>query len=79
MPTIFSLYRARKFLDRAKCEGISLVTTGGLRVSSDFAKAMMLGADAVALGTSALVALGCQQYRICHWKAQWPYTFGCDI
>ncbi|MCD6460106.1 rubredoxin [bacterium] len=66
IPTIFSLYRARKFLDKAKCDGISLLITGGLRISSDFAKAIMLGADAVALGTSALIALGCQQYRICN-------------
>ena len=39
--------------------------TGGLRVSPDFAKALALGADAVAIGTAALMAIGCQQYRIC--------------
>jgi len=66
IPTIYSLYRARKFLDKAKCDGISLLITGGFRISSDFVKALMLGADAVALGTSALIALGCQQYRICN-------------
>ena len=41
------------------------LVTGGLRVSSDFAKALALGADAVAIGTAALMAIGCQQYRIC--------------
>ena len=66
IPTIFSLYRARKFLDNTKCEGISLLITGGFRVSADFIKALALGADAVALGTSALIALGCQQYRSCN-------------
>ncbi len=37
-----------------------------MRVSSDFAKALALGADAVAIATAALIASGCQQYRICN-------------
>ena len=45
---------------------ISLTITGGLRISSDFAKALALGADAVAISTSALIAIGCQQYRVCN-------------
>ena len=53
-------------LDAEGADGISLVVTGGFRVSSDFAKALALGADAVAIGTAALIACGCQQYRICH-------------
>ena len=64
MPTIFALLRARKILNTRN--DISLVITGGLRVSSDFAKALALGADAVAIGTAALIAIGCQQYRVCH-------------
>ncbi len=64
IPTIFALYRARKFLDR-KAKDISLIITGGLRVSSDFIKAIALGADAVAIGSSALMACACQQYRLC--------------
>jgi glutamate synthase domain-containing protein 2 len=59
------LYRARKFLDEKEAKHVSLMITGGLRISSDFAKALALGADAIALGTSALIACGCQQYRIC--------------
>ena len=39
--------------------------TGGLRVSSDFAKALAMGADAVAVASAALIAAACQQYRIC--------------
>ena len=66
IPTIFALYRARKFLDDNGAKGVSLVITGGLRVSSDFAKALALGADAVAVATAAMIACGCQQYRVCH-------------
>ncbi|MCK5681819.1 alpha-hydroxy-acid oxidizing protein [bacterium] len=66
IPTIFALYRARKFLDENGAKDISLVITGGLRVSSDFAKALAIGADAIAIGTTALMAIGCQQYRICN-------------
>ncbi len=66
VPTIFALYRARKFLDRHGVKDISLVMTGGFRVSSDIAKALAMGADAVAIGTAALMACACQQYRMCH-------------
>lgn len=65
VPFIFALYRPRRFLDEKGATHISLVITGGLRVSADFAKALALGADAVAIGTSALMAVGCQQYKIC--------------
>jgi glutamate synthase domain-containing protein 2/rubredoxin len=65
IPTIYALDRARRFLDGRGIKGVSLIVTGGLRVSSDFAKALALGADAVAIGTAALMAIGCQQYRIC--------------
>lgn len=64
VPTIYALYRARKYLDSIKSD-IDLVITGGLRVSSDFAKAIAMGADAVAIASAAMVAAACQQYRIC--------------
>ncbi len=44
---------------------IDLVITGGLRVSSDFAKALAMGADAIAIASAALMSAACQQYRIC--------------
>ncbi len=66
IPTVYALSRARTYLDTHGGENISLVITGGLRVSSDFAKAIAMGADAVAIGTAALMACGCQQYRVCH-------------
>ena len=66
VPTIYALHRAREFLDAAGAEDVSLVITGGLRVSADFAKALAMGADAVAVASAAMMALGCQQYRLCH-------------
>lgn len=64
VPTIYALCRARKYLDSIGSD-IDLVITGGLRVSSDFAKAIALGANAVAIASAAMVAAACQQYRIC--------------
>ncbi len=64
VPTVFALSRARAYLDKAGAD-IDLIITGGLRVSSDFAKALAMGADAVAIASAALIAAACQQYRIC--------------
>lgn len=64
LPTVYALSRARKFLDYNGSD-MSLIITGGLRISSDFAKALAMGADAVAIGTAAMMAAACQQYRIC--------------
>lgn len=65
LPTIYALYRAKKYLREVGAEDISLIVTGGLRVSSDIAKAVAMGADAVALASAGLIAAACQQYRIC--------------
>ena len=64
VPTIYALYRARKYLNEHH-QDIDLIITGGLRTSSDFAKAIAMGASAVAIATAAMIAIGCQQYRIC--------------
>jgi glutamate synthase domain-containing protein 2 len=64
VPTIYALSRARRYLDEHESE-IDLTITGGLRVSSDFAKALAMGANAIAIGTAAMIAAACQQYRIC--------------
>jgi glutamate synthase domain-containing protein 2 len=66
VPTIFALHRARSFLDEKGAKDVSLVITGGIRVSADIAKALAMGADAAAIGTAALMAIGCQQYRVCN-------------
>jgi len=65
VPTIPALARARKHLDKVGAQGVTLIITGGLRVAEDFAKAMMLGADAIAVSNSALQAIGCLGMRAC--------------
>ena len=57
VPTMYALVRARRHLQRCHASKISLIITGGLRISPDFAKALALGADAVAIGSSALMAM----------------------
>lgn len=65
VPTVFALHRARKYMDAHHMD-MELIITGGLRLSSDFAKALALGADAIAIGTGAMIAATCQQYKVCH-------------
>ena len=66
VPTIPALARARQHLDRCNADGVTLIITGGLRTPADFAKAMALGADGVAVSNSALQAIGCLGMRACH-------------
>ncbi|SDE33793.1 Rieske [2Fe-2S] domain-containing protein [Mycolicibacterium neoaurum] len=66
VPTIPALARARRHLDRCGKSGeVTLVATGGIRTAADMAKAMALGADAIALANSALQAIGCVGMRAC--------------
>ncbi len=64
VPTIPALARARKHLDKVGSD-VDLIITGGLRVAEDFAKALMMGADAIAVSNSALQAIGCLGMRAC--------------
>jgi glutamate synthase domain-containing protein 2/nitrite reductase/ring-hydroxylating ferredoxin subunit len=66
IPSAFGLYRARRFLEDQGVDDVQLVATGGFRTPDEMAKALALGADAVALATASLMAIGCQQYRACH-------------
>ena len=66
VPTIPALARARRHLDRTGRRDVTLIITGGLRVPSDFVKAMALGADGIALSNSAIQAIGCLGMRACH-------------
>lgn len=66
VPTMAALARARRHLDSSGRADITLVATGGLRTAPDVAKALALGADAVALANSALQAIGCVGMRACN-------------
>ena len=66
VPTIPALARARKHLDARTGRDVTLVITGGLRVAEDFAKAMAMGADAIAISNSAMQAVGCIAARMCN-------------
>jgi glutamate synthase domain-containing protein 2 len=65
VPTIPALARARRHLDRSGTNGVSLIITGGLRRPADFAKAMALGADGIAVSNAAIQAIGCLGMRAC--------------
>jgi len=66
VPTIPALARARKHLDSCNASGVTLIITGGLRTPADFAKAMALGADGIAVSNAAIQAIGCLGMRACH-------------
>jgi glutamate synthase domain-containing protein 2 len=55
---------------RLRDEGIrnhaSVVAAGGVRCSADVAKAIALGADAVYIGSAALIAVGCTMCQKCY-------------
>jgi glutamate synthase domain-containing protein 2/nitrite reductase/ring-hydroxylating ferredoxin subunit len=67
VPTLPALARARRHLDqRGKSGLVTLFVTGGLRTPADFAKALALGADGIAVSNAALQAIGCLGMRACH-------------
>ncbi len=66
VPTIPALARARRHLDTCDTDGVTLIITGGLRHPADFAKALALGADGIAVSNAALQAIGCLGMRACH-------------
>jgi glutamate synthase domain-containing protein 2 len=67
IPLMAALPRAVRYLKQEGVrEQITLIADGNLRTSADYAKCIALGADAVYIGTAALIAINCEQYRICH-------------
>ena len=65
VPTIAAIARARQHLDQRNQQDVTLIATGGLRTDADFAKAMALGANGVAIANSAMQAIGCLGMRAC--------------
>ena len=62
IPTLAAVCEARAALEDCGLYGkVQLIIAGGIRDGADAAKAMALGADAVYIGTAALVALNCNR------------------
>jgi len=62
IPGIGAVREARRALDDVGKSGdITLVYAGGIRDGVDMAKALALGADAIAIGTAGLIALNCNK------------------
>lgn len=62
MPTMPALVEAMEALREIGTLGqVQLVVSGGIRNGVDAAKALALGADAVSIGTAALIAMGCNK------------------
>jgi glutamate synthase domain-containing protein 2 len=62
IPGIAAVRLARKAIDDLGKRGeISLIYAGGIRNGADVAKALALGADAIAIGHSAMMALNCNK------------------
>ncbi len=64
IPTLAAVCEARQALEDMGLYGqVQLIIAGGIRRAADAAKALALGADAVYIGTAALIALNCNKPR----------------
>ncbi|MCC3145147.1 FMN-binding glutamate synthase family protein [Halanaerobium sp. Z-7514] len=67
IPTMPALVQAVKTLEEANLkEEVDIIISGGIKDGADLAKAIAMGADAVAIGTAAMVAMGCRVCLQCH-------------
>lgn len=62
IPTLPAIVQAVEALKESNVYGeVQLLVSGGIRSGPDVAKALALGADAVSIGTSSLIAMGCNK------------------
>src|SRR6516164_4595779 len=62
IPTLPALRQAVEALQElGQHRKVQLIISGGIRSGADVAKALAMGADAVSIGTAALIALGCNR------------------
>jgi glutamate synthase domain-containing protein 2 len=67
IPTLPALVQAVRALEEMGVKDeMSLIVSGGIKDGADVAKALALGADAVAIGTGAMIAMGCVVCLRCH-------------
>lgn len=77
IPTLAAVRQAVDALEDLDMKGkVQLIVSGGIRTGADVAKAIAMGADAVAIGQGTLMALGCN--REMYFKDGQPFSAEAD-